>query len=692
MKKKVELEKRIYVIFFIVTFILVVILILIEWQLARYAINQYEKVNISSEITEFELQYNRKTTTILNDLDNLANDRELQNRIIDNDQDKIFEIVEKNHQDLRSDNLTIIQPDQSLFWGIQWELFDLNLPIIFKNLTFSTSGSYVSGYGNQLFLINYAPIYRTNEEKLLGILMYAEPIDINSFNFEYEVNLIPYKKGLNKAVIPNKIKEHLEKINRMIDEVERDHINKKIVGLSNDFAIGVRILKNLQGDISAVFLVSYVRYVNKFSQKSVVLFILILLAFTLIMIALMGNWFGKTIMSPVKNASKKMQEIANNPAVIEPIEKKYSGVLGDMIDSFNKMNDALNKHSKTLQEYKIITDNIDAGIFWLDNEMNVVLCNPGLLRIIEKHYLAEIKGLNIYKILGYNRKFKFRHNSLTIPNFQIETERGVKFVLLNIRTVKEDKDILYYGSIIDTTQEIRERKAKEALEIELIKSNKLAELGRRVEGIVHNINSPLNSILGYAQLLKKELGDNSDVDRILYAGRNVAKNVKGLLNKIRLGSISMAAPINLNELIEQELELCKHNIFYKHYVKLEKSLQNNLPKLNMVWGDISLCIANIVNNAIDSMKKTEQKVLQVRTFHQDQNVIIEIEDTGEGIEQADIENIFEASFTTKAHKKESGFGLGLAITKNIIEKYQGKIEVSSEVGTGTCFRIILPID
>ncbi|MCD4795959.1 MAG: HAMP domain-containing histidine kinase [Candidatus Cloacimonetes bacterium] len=200
----------------------------------------------------------------------------------------------------------------------------------------------------------------------------------------------------------------------------------------------------------------------------------------------------------------------------------------------------------------------------------------------------------------------------------------------------------------------------------------------------------MNSILGYAQLIKKDNKDNKDVDKIIDAGKNMAHSVKGLLNKVKKCNVSMMSPININELVTEELNLCNHNLFFKHYVILTKNLQKDLPEVKAVYGDISLCVANILNNAIESLKNSVDKNIKVRTYKTDKMIAIEIQDSGEGIAEKNFKKIFETYFTTKVGKEGSGFGLGLAITKNIIERYNGKITMSSQLEIGTTFTILLP--
>ena len=90
------------------------------------------------------------------------------------------------------------------------------------------------------------------------------------------------------------------------------------------------------------------------------------------------------------------------------------------------------------------------------------------------------------------------------------------------------------------------------------------------------------------------------------------------------------------------------------------------------------------------MKESIQKELTIRTYEKDKMIYIEITDTGEGIPESNLKNIFETYFSTKVGKTGTGFGLGLAITKNVIDKYNGEIKVESKLDYGSTFTLILP--
>jgi signal transduction histidine kinase len=413
------------------------------------------------------------------------------------------------------------------------------------------------------------------------------------------------------------------------------------------------------------------------------------------MISLSGAWFSRKIIAPLEELNTIMKEIENNPANIVSIEKKYHGILGEITKTFNLMNYSLNRNSQSLLEYMIIINNLDSAILWMDGTFRIILCNPKALQLFDVRSYQDIIGRYLPELINLDEKLQktAKEEGLIIPQLELNNPRNQKFVtfvIFSIRAVDDQGGLRFVASINDITKETREEKARERLEIELIKSNRLAELGRLVEGIVHNINSPLNSIVGYSQLIQKDHPELKDIEKIHQAGNNIAKMVKLLLSKIREDSISMMRPLDLNEIVDQELEMCHHNTFYSQNVTLIKNLVETDLKINATSGEISLCIANILNNAIQSMETKKEKILTVTTDILDNYLSLIIEDTGVGIAPEHVDRIFDPDFSTKREQSSSGFGLGLAISRSIIDKYRGSIEVKSTLGSGSTFALFFP--
>ena len=158
-----------------------------------------------------------------------------------------------------------------------------------------------------------------------------------------------------------------------------------------------------------------------------------------------------------------------------------------------------------------------------------------------------------------------------------------------------------------------------------------------------------------------------------------------------------ARHIQLNELLRTELAFLEANLFFKHEIEKIYDFDSDLPEVWGVYGDFSQALLNIINNAIDAMYDTPQKVLKVRTRRDDGCVKVEIEDTGVGMTDKVKERIFEPFFTTKPSmdsedsEGRKGTGLGLSGSRQLLARYDGKIDVQSQTGKGSTFSVLLPI-
>jgi signal transduction histidine kinase len=691
-KKNIYLEKRIFLLFFLLSFLMILILIFIEWQLARYAIIQAEDKDINE--VSFKLK---------NHLHEIYRERDVNlNSLIS---DPVFQSAAETKDFALMDsllvkaeisgtyNISYYDQSQKQVLGEKWEFLDEQTEQIFSP---AASNYSLSSYGGKFYFISYKYVYF--KDLLYGYLVILEDLNLNSIpplapNLDYHFSAYPFlESSFNYS---EDIQDRFQDFNDMIRQNMSSNKTESVIRISASRALGFAMCPNF-GEPSTVLVIDYPREVYNFGQQSVLFFVLILLAATIMLISLFGNWFSRSILFPIRTINQRMNDISLNPSKIEPLKRNYQGVLGEMLSTFNSMNKSLNKYSENLREYKLISDNLDSGFFWLDSELKITLCNNSMFTILDINSSEELidKNLNDFLKLNDNHLSIMQEDGITLHEWEINTGKERKYLLIKIMPVKQAEHLKFVGNITDITAKIEERTARQALELELIKSNKLAEIGRRIEGIVHNINSPLNTVLGYAQLMKRNQPDNRDLDKIMEAGKSISHIVKGVLNKSKLDSSSMVRVININNLIKQELELCNHNLFFKHYVDLKVELDDNLPNIHAVYGDISLCLANIINNAIETLEKRPEKNIWIKTSANENNLIIEIKDSGEGIRSKNLDVIFEPYFTTKLKPgdKGSGFGLGLAISKNIAGRYGGNIEVESVIDCGSVFKIHLPIN
>ncbi len=681
------LEQRIYLFYFFVTFILVFFIVFIEWQMIKYGIRMTENQKINYLFENYKNQAEKIYNERLNNLnlisEYLKNDKEFS-------KEDIISVLKVLGKQDAIRNMYFIDKNKDIIFGETWDLIDKYKGLLFLNAKGNGNGYIITFYGNKSYILIYKSIIDKNM-KFVGFILQVEPF-APKLPYVAESRYAIYPYPFKEINIPKDIRSYYNKIINICRNMRKNE-TEKIVRFSYSQAFGIYRNRDANGNTISVFLVIYQRSINMFAQQSLWLFVLILMAVTFIMIAIFGNWFKKAIIHPVRILSETMKKNSESPTELKKINLNYGGVLGEMINSFNQMENSLEKYSRYLLEYKIATENIENGIFWLNEDFKVLMCNKSFLKILGENNSIMGKSFTDYIKLNDLQINRIRKGSLTLNNYEYKIDKEIKHLNINFRLVAENKRNIIIGSITDITEITREKTAREKLELELIKSNKLAEIGRRVEGIVHNMNSPLNSIIGYAQLLLKETGKNEDLEKILKSGKLIAHYIKSLQQKIKNDHISVYRPLDINELLQNELELFKNNLFFKHHVKTIVKLKKDLPQINAVYGDVSMCITNIINNALEAMENSEEKTLKIETDITKENMIkITISDTGCGISEEDLQNIFEAYYTTKRYPKGSGYGLGLAISKYIIEKYKGKISVQSKKGKGSVFTLYFPVN
>ncbi|MBI4776086.1 MAG: response regulator [Deltaproteobacteria bacterium] len=216
------------------------------------------------------------------------------------------------------------------------------------------------------------------------------------------------------------------------------------------------------------------------------------------------------------------------------------------------------------------------------------------------------------------------------------------------------------------------------------------ELCERVQKLVHQINNPLVCIIGSAELASCHIDDSEvikkNIHRILESTDRISKINEEIL-KLGRKDIDKSTLVDINGLLEECLSMFNGLMILKG-IELKKEL--TLGEVNLFADKFGLqqLFNNILLNAIDAMEGKVGKTLRVTTSIDKNRSFISacIEDTGCGIPENAIETIFSPYVTTK----DKGTGLGLAVAKNVVEKHDGRIDVESQPGKGTLFRITLP--
>ncbi len=289
------------------------------------------------------------------------------------------------------------------------------------------------------------------------------------------------------------------------------------------------------------------------------------------------------------------------------------------------------------------------------------------------------------------------------PNIQVNAEACLPdgrcpMLSLWMARIMYKKRPAIEGIVLDITEQNELKKRERLLEIQLMSAHKMAAIGNLVAGIAHNLNTPISIIQANAELLRMRHPDMKELDRILEQTRRMTDLVNTIVMKGKREQSKELENINLNSLIRQELEFLNANLFFKHKVKKELLLKEDLPLVRGRYSDFSQVLNNLVDNAIDAMYDQEEKRLTIETDYDDQFIIIRISDTGCGMDAETQEKIFEPFFTTKINPTKenppagvpSGSGLGLSMVKTLLQAYNAQIKVQSAQGQGSTFSIYIP--
>jgi len=232
----------------------------------------------------------------------------------------------------------------------------------------------------------------------------------------------------------------------------------------------------------------------------------------------------------------------------------------------------------------------------------------------------------------------------------------------------------------------------------LVQEDKLIALGKLVASVAHEINNPIGSILNFSMLILKTLrehapteGELADfqkwLDLTVQEARRCARIVSNLLSFSRQQTLEPKR-LDLRELLEQVIQLTAHRLELSN-IRLDASGMRSRPL--EVWGDhtqIQQCFLNLIFNALEAMPLGGVLIIRGKQDPNNNQVWVEVIDTGEGILPEHRPHIFEPFFSTK--QVSHGVGLGLSMVYGIVTEHHGRIEVESRPGEGTTFRIVLP--
>ncbi len=217
-------------------------------------------------------------------------------------------------------------------------------------------------------------------------------------------------------------------------------------------------------------------------------------------------------------------------------------------------------------------------------------------------------------------------------------------------------------------------------------------LGELLKGVIHNLNGSLQILSMQMELLERaisrqDLKVQEQVKRCL----GQIDTFKGMLDLLIQKGVhdeqDSPQPISVNEILEEELSLLHHNLFFKHHVQVHKELSPSLPVLRGYYLDFSQAFSNLIRNALEAMEHSDPKELTLTTRVDEERVSVAIKDTGCGIPEEVKPHLFQAFYTSKGPKHA---GIGLYVARELLAPYEPSFGFSSGE-KGTLLEVHFPI-
>jgi two-component system, NtrC family, sensor kinase len=350
---------------------------------------------------------------------------------------------------------------------------------------------------------------------------------------------------------------------------------------------------------------------------------------------------------------------------------------------------------RTIQsELESLLDHMPDAVVSTNHDRKVVRLNRSFEQLLG-YSEDELRGQDIGVIYPDNKTYReqveARNGDLEdgTPRTHAMRMRSKDGRLVHVEVVRAPMDNGVVGVIRDVTE-------RNELRTRLLLADRLASMGVLAAGVAHEINNPLTFIMGNLAYLAGELEGATDEPsremlQVVDEAQQGAERVCRIVRELRVfarGDDDSIGPMDVRETLDQAIVMAQNEI--RHKARLVKSYED-IPLIHANAGKLGQVFLNLLVNAAHALPSgsAAYNEIRVRCFLADNNVLVEVEDTGPGISHELIERIFEPFFTTKPIGE--GTGLGLAICHGIVTGLGGTIEVDSEPGVGSTFRVTMPI-
>ena len=372
--------------------------------------------------------------------------------------------------------------------------------------------------------------------------------------------------------------------------------------------------------------------------------------------------------------------LKNNQLLNERNELKLtdSEFFLDLISKeFDKQDILTDKISNDLEKLKVVLDFTPCTVSWINRDLTYAGVNKTLADMC-KLPVSDFYGQEI----GYYSHDKYFYNFskrlFDQPDLTIREE-------LRGHIGGEEKSFWVIGTKFNENQQavimgIDVTEVKN-LEHTITIMDKLSSLGEMVAGIIHEVNNPLAAIKANAQLIQKFL-ENNDIqkakklsERIDATTDRISHIIRGIKTFVRRGDADPYETITIKQIIDDAFVICEGK-FKEKQVQFFPPQEESTLEITCNVTEIFQVFVNLMANAIDAIEKLEERWVRISIRQDEEWIKIIFVDSGSGLPESVLKNLFKAFYTTKGLGK--GTGLGLSLCKKIIESHGGSINVDSE--------------
>jgi len=422
-------------------------------------------------------------------------------------------------------------------------------------------------------------------------------------------------------------------------------------------------------------------------------------------VRLMGRWVGARLAAnfqatALQNYQTKLEKlVAERTAALR---RTNTRLLEESAE-----NEAARKSLLKQQSFlSTLIETIPIPVFYKDTSGRYLGCNKAFEQFSEKSR-SEIIYKTVYHMAPKDIAEKYEQRDRELfenPGTQqyewkFPKRNGEERTIIFQKATFEDENgniAGLVGSIFDITERIK-------LDKQLIRAQKLQAIGTLSNGIAHDFNNILSAMMGYTELARMKLSGNSqvrtDLDKVYTAGQRAVELVKQILTFSR-ESDQTIQPIEVGPLIKEVLKLLKASlpstIEIRSSIRSEATILADPTQLHQVLmnlctnaGHAMMAEGGVLEVVLDSTLGNCQPESSADKADTMPLMQLQVKDTGTGIPQHIIDRIFDPFFTTK--DPGEGTGLGLSVVHGIIQDLGGKIDVTSKLGAGTVFKILVPL-